>query len=534
MERSRSKTCLPGTLLGILLLLTAPFGKAATPQDTLVMANAIDDIITLDPAEIFEFSGAEYAANTYDRLLGYDMNNVATLYGVAAESWTLSADGKTYTFRLRPGITFASGNPLTAEDAAFSLQRVVQLGKGPAFILTQFGFTPDNVKDKIRAVDPLTLVIETDQAYAPTLVLSCLTATVSSVVDKKTVLAHAQKGDLGHAWLRTHYAGSGPFQLRQWKPNEVLVLDRHEHYWGGPPAMRRVITRHIIEPTTQRLLLEKGDIDIARKLGPAQLQGLRNHPDIRLHQSEKGELYYFSLNQKNPLLAQPKVRQAFKYLVDYQGIADTLMQGKATVHQAFLPKGLLGALLDTPFALDLDKAKALLAQAGLAKGFSVTMDTRNSAEIMEMAQAIQATLALAGIQLQIIPADNKQTLTKYRARRHDIYIGRWGPDYQDSHSNAKAFASNSDNADAAAVKTLAWRNAWEIPEMTRKTQAAMMERDAGKRAQRYQELQREHQQTSPFVIMFQEVEVIAKRDNVQGFVIGPAFDDYRYAGVTKE
>jgi len=249
---------------------------------------------------------------------------------------------------------------------------------------------------------------------------------------------------------------------------------------------------------------------------------------------EKGELYYFSLNQKNALLARPEVRQAFKYLVDYQGIADTLLQGKATVHQAFLPNGFLGAVSDTPFFLDVDKAKVLLAQAGLAKGFTVTMDTRNSAEIMEIAQAVQATLALAGIQLEIIPADNKQTLTKYRARRHDIYIGRWGPDYQDPHSNAKAFASNPYNAEAAAVKTLAWRNAWEIPEMTRKTQAAMMERDAAKRAQRYQDLQRQHQQTSPFVIMFQEVEVIAERKNVHGFVVGPAFDDYRYADVTKE
>ena len=534
MGKSRSMQCLLGALFGILWLLTAGPATAATPKDILVMANAIDDIITLDPAEIFEFSGAEYAANTYDRLLGYDMNHVSNLFGVAAESWTISSDGKTYTFKMRPDITFASGNPLTAEDAAFSLQRVVQLGKGPAFILTQFGFTPDNVKDRIRAVDPLILVIETDQAYAPTLVLSCLTATVSSVVDKKTVLAHEQDGDLGHTWLRTHYAGSGPFQLRQWKPNEVLVLDRHEDYWGGSPAMERVITRHIIEPTTQRLLLEKGDIDIARKLGPAQLQGLRNHPDIRLRQMEKGELYYFSLNQKNLLLAKPEVRQAFKYLVDYQGIADTLLQGKATVHQAFLPNGFLGAVSDTPFFLDVDKAKVLLAQAGLAKGFTVTMDTRNSAEIMEIAQAVQATLALAGIQLEIIPADNKQTLTKYRARRHDIYIGRWGPDYQDPHSNAKAFASNPDNAEAAAVKTLAWRNAWEIPEMTRKTQAAMMERDAAKRAQRYQDLQRQHQQTSPFVIMFQEVEVIAERKNVHGFVVGPAFDDYRYADVTKE
>jgi peptide/nickel transport system substrate-binding protein len=522
-------------LLIITCTLSAiQIGFAATPKHTLVMAHAIDDIITLDPAEIFEFSGAEYAGNSYDRLIGYDVDDVSKIFGVAAASWSLSEDGKTYTFKMRPNITFASGNPMTAEDAAFSLQRVILLNKSPAFILAQFGFTQDNVKEKIKATDPMTLVMETDKAYAPTFLLYCLTATVGSVVDKAEVMAHERDGDLGHAWLRTNYAGSGPFKLRQWKPNEALVLDRHEGYWGGAPAMKRVVIRHILEPATQRLLLEKGDIDMARKLGADQLEGLRDNPDIRIRQGHKGAIYYFSLNQKNPLLAKPQVRQAMKYLVDYRGIADTLMKGKVTVHQAFLPKGFLGALEDRPFRLDVDKAKALLAEAGLENGLGITMDTRNSAEIMSIAQSIQATLAQGGIALEIVPGDGKQTLTKYRARNHDLYIGRWGPDYQDPHTNAGTFASNPDNADDAKAKTLAWRNAWDIPLMTQTTQGAVLERNGDRRAEIYRDIQREHQQNSPFVILFQEIEVIAERDNVHGFVIGPAFDDNRYAGVTKE
>ena len=180
----------------------------------------------------------------------------------------------------------------------------------------------------------------------------------------------------------------------------------------------------------------------------------------------KGSIYYLGLNQKNENLAKPEVRQAMKYLVDYQTIADTIMKGKVTVHQAFLPKGFLGALDDTPFSLDVDKAKELLAEAGLPDGFSVTMDTRNTPDITAMAQAIQQTMAEAGIKMELIPGDGQQTLTKYRARKHDIYIGRWGPDYQDPHTNADTFARNPDNCDDAASKPLAWRNAWDIPEMT--------------------------------------------------------------------
>ncbi len=516
------------------LAWATPAAFAETPKDTLIMANAIDDIITLDPAEIFEFSGAEYAGNTYDRLIGYDIEDVSKIYGVAAESWTISEDGKTYTFKMRSGIQFVSGNPLTAEDAAFSLQRAIILDKSPAFILTQFGFTPENVMEKIKAVDESTLVIETDQAYAPTFLLYCLTATISSVVDKKEVLANEEDGDLGHKWLRTNYAGSSAFKLRQWKANEVLVLDRNDGYWGDKPAMKRVVVRHIPEPATQRLLLEKGDIDIARKLGADQLAGLAGNADIRVRQGEKGAVYYLGLSQKNEFLSKPQVRQALKYLVDYKGIEQTIMKGKATVHQAFLPKGFLGALTETPFSLDVEKAKSLLAEAGLSDGFSITMDTRNTAEITEMAQSIQATFAQAGVKLEIIPGDGKQTLTKYRARNHDIYIGRWGPDYQDPHTNADTFARNPDNSDDAKSKPLAWRNSWDIPEMTKLADAAVLERDAAKRAEMYLALQREHQQVSPFVVMLQDIEVVAERANTKGFIIGPAFDDNRYHKVTKE
>ena len=98
---------------------------------------------------------------------------------------------------------------------------------------------------------------------------------------------------------------------------------------------------------------------------------------------------------------------------------------------------------------------------------------------------MQQTFAQAGITLEIIPGDDQQTLTKYRAREHDIYIGRWGPDYQDPHTNADTFARNPDNGDDAASKPLAWRNAWDIPEMTKAADAAVLESDPDKRAEMY-------------------------------------------------
>ncbi|MCE5972016.1 ABC transporter substrate-binding protein [Sinirhodobacter sp. WL0062] len=525
---------LASAALGALLVTASPASlMAETPADTLVQAWSIDDIISLDPAEIFEFTASEIAGNTYETLIGYDPKDVTNIFGKVAESWTISEDGKTISFKIKEGRSFASGNPITAEDAVFSLVRAVKLDKSPAFILTQFGLNAENVDQMVVATGDYSFDFKMDQPYAPTLVLYCLTATVASVVDKKVVMEHEANGDFGYEWLKVNYAGSGPFTIRDWRANEVVVLERNENYAGDKPAMARAIYRHIPETATQRLLLEKGDIDIARNLAAEDIAALKDNPDIKLESGAKGSIYYLGLNQKNEYLSKPQVRQAMKHLVDYQTIADTIMAGKVKVHQAFLPEGFLGALNDNPFSLDVAKAKELLAEAGVPDGFTVTMDTRNTPEITAMGQAIQQTMAEAGVKLELIPGDGGQTLTKYRARNHDIYIGRWGPDYQDPHTNADTFARNPDNSDEAASKPLAWRNAWDIPEMTAKADAAMLEADPAKRAQMYVELQTESQQASPFVIMFQEIEVSGMRKNVDGFIIGPSFNDNSFAHLTK-
>ncbi len=515
-------------------LLVSPLGlHAATPKDTLVVAAAFDDIISLDPAEAFEISAGELMGNCYERLLRYDVSDPAKLLPDLAKGWKVSADGLTYSFELKPGLRFASGNTLTAEDVVFSLQRAVLLDKTPAFILTQFGLNKANVAAKVRQTGPLALTIETDKAYAPTLVYNCLTANVAAVVDKKLVMSKEATGDMGSGWLKTNYAGSGPLRIREWRANELVTLERNDNYHGSKSKLGRVIYRHIKESSTQRLLLEKGDADIARNLSPQDLAALALNKGIKTTATPKGTVYYFSLNQKNPILAKPEVREAFKWLVDYGAIGDTLIKNIGVVHQNFLPIGLLGASKDNPYKLDLPRARALLAKAGHAGGFKVTIDMRTVQPVQGVTEAIQQTFKQAGIELEILPGDGKQTLTKYRARTHDIYIGSWGADYWDPHTNADTFARNSDNADDAKSKPLAWRNAWDIPELTKKANAAAQERDGPKRAKLYQDLQAEFRKTSPFVMLWQQTEVAAFRSNVDGLKIGPTSDSTYMFNVSK-
>lgn len=497
---------------------------AATPKDTLVVTWAIDDIITMDPGESFEISAGEIMGNTYDRLLRIDVNDPSRLVADIATKWSVSADGKTYTFDLRPGVKFASGNPLSAEDVVYSLQRAVLLDKTPAFILTQFGLSKDNVKDKIKQTGPLSLTMEVDKPYAPTFVYNCLTANIAAIVDKKLLMSKEVNGDMGYGWLKTNYAGSGPMKLREWRANEVIALERNDNYYGTKAKLARVIYRHIKESATQRLMLEKGDADVARNLTPQDLSAMAGNKEVKTTSTPKGTVYYVSLNQKNPILAKPEVREAFKWLVDYNAIGATLIKDIGVVHQNFLPIGLLGASTVNPYKLDVDKAKALLAKAGYPNGFKVTIDMRTAQPVQGITEAIQQTLKRAGIEMEILPGDGKQTLTKYRARQHELYIGQWGADYWDPHSNADTFARNPDNSDDAKSKPLAWRNAWNIPEMTKQTDAAVLERDANKRKSMYEEIQAEFRKTSPFVMLYQQTEVAAMRNDVQGLKLGPTSD----------
>jgi len=186
------RTLLTATVSALMLSAAPVTLWAETPADTLIQAWTIDDIISLDPAEIFEFTASEIAGNTYETLIGYDPKNVADIFGKVAESWEISEDGKTISFKVKEGRSFASGNPITAEDVVFSLTRAVKLDKSPAFILTQFGFTPETVDDLIVQTGDYSFDFKMDKPYAPTLVLYCLTATVAMVVGQEA--GHGTRG----------------------------------------------------------------------------------------------------------------------------------------------------------------------------------------------------------------------------------------------------------------------------------------------------------------------------------------------------
>jgi peptide/nickel transport system substrate-binding protein len=522
-------------LVGLVGLAGLTPALAETPKDTLVMAKDIADMITADPAEIYEFTGGEVGTNAYDRIMRFEAEDITKLVGGVVETdYQLSDDGKTFTFKVRPGQKFHSGDPLTADDIAFSLQRVIKLNKTPAFLIGQFGWTPDNVDGLVKAVDPQTFQMTITQEFAPSLVLNLLTSVVASVVDKKVVMAHEDKGDFGYAWLKMNEAGSGAFSMKTWKPNETVIMEANPDFRLGAPKLKRVVIRHVAEPASQRLLLEKGDIDMARNLTADQIKGLAGNSDVVVNTYPSADTYYMALNQKDEHLAKPQVRQAIRWLVDYQGMVDTFLKGQYIVHQSFWPSGFFASYDENPFKLDVAKAKQLLADAGYPNGFDITLDTSTEPPFTDVAQNIQQTFAQAGINVKIKQQDSGQLFPLYRARQHQMVLIYWSPDYMDPHSNADSFARNPDNSDTPKIKPLAWRNAWVIPDIMAATDAAVKERDTDKRKQMYLDIQKKVQEDGPFVFLFQPLRQTAVRSNVKGWVQGPTFDVVYYRLTSKD
>lgn len=522
------------TLLAGALVALPTFAVAETPKDTLVIAENIDDIISLDPAEAYELTGIQVLANTYDRIERFDPTDITKLVGGVAESSTVSDDGKTFTFKIRSGLKFASGNPVTAKDAAWSLQRVIKLNKTPVFLISQLGWTKDNVDTLVTAPDDSTLKLTIAVDFAPSLVNALLSSVVGSVVDSKLAKEHEKDGDFGYAWLKTNSAGAGAYTLKSWKPNESVTLEANPTYRGGEAKLKRVVLRHVPEPAAQRLLIEKGDADVALNLTGDQVAGVKDNKDVTITDSPQALLYYIGFNVKTKELQDVRVRQALRYLIDYDGVVKNILKGGAQVHQSFWASGFWAALDDNPYKLDVEKAKTLLKDAGYADGFSLDLDAPNSSPFNSIAQSIQATFAQAGVKVNIIPAETKAILTKYRARQHQALLIYWGPDYMDPHTNADGFANNLDNSDAATKgKPLAWRNSWSDDAVNKATAAAVSERDEAKRKQDYLDLQKKVLDDGPYAIIFQETKQVATRANVKGFIFGPSADVVYYNQTTK-
>lgn len=518
-----------------VILMGTAAAQAATPKDALVIAWNLDALITFDPAQIAEVNGNDIIGNVCSRLVAYDPKDVSKIVPSTAESWTVSPDGLVITFKLRSDLKFPSGNPATAFDTAWSMQRAVLLGFGNSANLTQWGFTKDKIAEQIKATDDHTLVVTMDRAYPVGLILSAAFASnISYTLDKKEGMAHAKttegKSDYGNAFFKTGPICVGPYRVTRWNTNDVVILERNDNFFGPKPQLKRIIIRHVPESGAERLLLEKGDVDVARLLTTDDLVALAKDDKIHIQQTPMHGFTYFDFNASDPILGNPKVRLAFRYLIDYDGLGRTVLQYLGMPRASLVPLGAFGALDKAegqPFQLDLAKAKALITEAGYPDGFSkkLILSANNISPVL--AQHLQANAAKIGIKLELEQMADANLFTRGRSRDFEVMLIGWGAGYPDADSMISRHAVNPDNRlEAKLAQYPSWRSSWQDKSINEMADKARMEPDVTKRIAMYHEIQTYMMQNGPMAYIFQTIRSIAYRTTVKDFVISPFNVDY--------
>ncbi|GAB4062210.1 ABC transporter substrate-binding protein [Uliginosibacterium sediminicola] len=517
-------TLLAACALAVSMLGTPALAK--TPNDQLIVGMSMNNLLSLDPAGATGNDVVEINANLYDSLVELDPKNTYKVLPALAESWEVSADKRSISFKIRKGVKFHSGNPLTAQDAAWSLQRVLKLNLALASVWKGYGFTAQNVDKQIRATDAQTLVIDLPEPTDPKLVIYTLGTSVSALVlDSKKVLQFEKDGDLGRTWLTTNEAGSGPFALNEWRQKDVLTMTRFDGYWRGAPKLRRVLLRHMTESQTLRLMLERGDIDIANGMSVPDVEAVKKNPNIAIESVQRGNVYYVALSVKDPKFADKRVRLAIRNLIDYEGINKTVMPNYGILHQRPVQLGLPATLPEPGYKLNVPVARKLLAEAGFPNGFKTTIRVLSDPPFINIATNLQSTLALGGIEASVIPGTGNQVYGAMRDRQFEIIVGRGGGGAEPHpHSSLRSLVYNPDNRDEAKLSNFqGWRTSFSSPEINALIDKAEVETDEKKQLAMYQDVQKLYdQQVGPIQPVSQMIDTVVLQKDVRNYHTHPS------------
>src|SRR2546430_12098352 len=408
-----------------------PSPSAGGAASTLVWYADTSDLISLDPALAYEFTGVLLAHNAYETLVKFEGADLSTIKPSLAQSWDIKDSGASWaiTFKLRSGVKFASGNALTADDVVYSFQRVLKLNQSPAFLFTDIAQIKDT---SIKASDPSTVVISLPKTASPQGFLAVLTFTIGSVVDSKDVKTKETGGDSGSGYLLDHSSGSGAFVIDHWTKNSEVQLKANPNYTGSPkPALGGVLVKHVPESTNQQFALEKGDADIARNLGAQQIAALQGKPRVVATSGNSLQLVYVGMNVTVKPLDNVNVREALRTAIDYDGIVKDLLKGNAKKVQGIVPAGLAGYNETTPFQADVTKAKSLLAQAGqTALSFEFLVPTGQApggVAWSDLAAKLQSDWAKIGLAVTLKQTTQADLPTAYLAQHGQVGMVPPGP-----------------------------------------------------------------------------------------------------------
>jgi ABC-type transport system substrate-binding protein len=508
-------------VLVAIALVTPPLWGQSSGRASMVVTFK-DDISTLDPAIGYDWQNWSIIKSLFDGLMDYEPGTTK-LVPHLAQSYTVSADGKTYTFKLRPGIRFTNGRTVVARDVKYSVERVLNpktQSPGAGFFSNIRGaaaFSAGKAKEVsgIRVIDRSTVAFTLDKPNAA--FLHTMAINFSHVVPREEV--QRLGAQFGHKPV-----GTGAFRLREWVLGQRLVLERNPNYFmRGRPYLDRITFQVGVEPNVAFLRLQRGQVDVLGDgIPPAQFARVMSDSKLSRLVAVGDQLQtgYVTINTQVPPFSDVRVRRALNMAIDKQRIV-RIINNRAVPAKQVLPPLMPG--YDREYAgypFDREQAKQLLAEAGHPNGFSTVLYANNTDPNPRIAQAIQQDLAAIGVKAELKTLAQSTVIeaggTKGQAPL--IWSGgmAWIADYPDANNFYWPILS------CAALAPGTWNWAWycnqTVEKMVEEADALVQSSQASAREAKFREAYRMIMNDAPWIPIFHEKRYTMRSARMSGQV----------------
>lgn len=457
-----------------------------------------EDSTTFDPIKTAQNVDNWVFSNVFDVLIRVDKTGTKLEPGLA-ESWTVSDDGLTYTFKIRDA-KFSDGSPITSGDAAFSLLRIRD-NKGSLW--------SDSYKviDTAEAADDRTLVVKLKNPSAP--FLSTLALPNVSVLSKKAVEA----GEDAFAELPT--ASSGAFIVKEWRRGDRVILEKNPNFWQADRVkLDGVEWISVPDDNTRMLNVQAGELDTAIFVPFSRVEELKKDANLQVLVDTSTREDHLLINHEHGALAKKEVRQALDMAIDKQALVDTVTFGLGTVANSYVPKGALYYYADNlqrPY--DPEKAKAMLAEAG-ASDLTLNYVVRAGDEVVEQtAVLLQQQLSKAGVTVNINKVDPSAEWDMLVAGDYDVGVNYWTNDILDPDQKTTFVVGHDSNQN--------YMTRYKNDKVKDLVAAARLELDPAKREQMYVEIQKMAKDDVHWIDLYYSPYINVSRKNIENFYQNP-------------
>ncbi|QKV20010.1 ABC transporter substrate-binding protein [Oricola thermophila] len=470
-------------------------------QASEVRVGFTQDADTLDPANHRNRETETIIRNMYDGLLTRDpsMNIVPEL----AESFT-QISPTVYEFKLRDGVKFHDGSPLTTEDIKFTFDRLIQEG----------GMGDGQTSPRKSLLGPLQSVDVVDDRTVR-FNLEAPWPLLPAMLPFQEMVSKSFVERVGTEGMATQVNGTGPFKLVEWRTGDSIIMERFDDYYGGAADIEpvgkacvdRAIFKIIPESASRVAALLAGDVDLINELPPHSIAQVKNNPDTDVVTVNGTRSFFIAMNMENELFKDIRVRQAVAHAIDKNLIIDRILGGNAVSISGILSPDAFGKNKELQgIDYDPETSKMLLAEAGYPDGIDVTLDVTGA--FKDTAEAIASLLTKAGIRTTVAVGEGGQLNSKWRTKggpkSGDMYFTSWGNGSLDPYGIFNPTHRTDDRGNSAGYSN---------PDLDALLDAAVTETDRAKRAEIYREAEALAAADVPYVYLWvpQDIYGVSKR-----------------------